>query len=161
MSKRTNGTKPVGISFPKQGKTEQSHKDEADINKIWAKAMRGISSDYINQYEGRYGDTTSLDFFEANIIVANAQQMFDDLPSEIRNKFENKPGLFLDFVQNPDNKDELIKMKLAKPEEGKPVPPGKPSIPEPPVTPTPTKAEEPKTPATPLKAEPPPTPAKL
>ena len=32
------------------------------------------------------------------------------IPSDIRKQFDNNPGKFYEFVSNPDNKDELIKM---------------------------------------------------
>ena len=32
------------------------------------------------------------------------------IPSDIRKQFDNNPGKFYEFVNNPDNKDELKKM---------------------------------------------------
>lgn len=101
--RKDNAKGRVGIIFPDESKAEQAHAEESDINKIMARAMAGQSSDYIKEYGGRYGDATSLDFFEANIIIANTNEMFDALPSEIRNRFQNKPEKFLDFVQDPEN----------------------------------------------------------
>lgn len=130
------------IGFPKQGKAEQAHAEDADINQIMRKAMRGEQSDYINQFAGHYGDSTSLDFFEANIVIVEAQQMFDALPSGIRSRFHNQPGEFLDFVQDPANEKELIKLKLKNPPREDPPPPASPAAapttpPEPTPTPTP------------------------
>lgn len=126
--------KRIAIVFKDDSKTEQSHRDDVNINNIMAKARRGQMSDYIREFEGKYGDTTSLQYHEAQNIVAAANQMFEQLPSELRNKFENEPRLFLDFVQNPDNKEELIKLKLAKPEKPTDPPPTDP----PPTDPLPT-----------------------
>ena len=39
--------------------------------------------------------------------------MFEELPSQIRKKFNNDPAQFLDFVQNENNKDALYEMGLA------------------------------------------------
>lgn len=132
----------VHIKFPKDGKTEQAHAEETDINVIMKRAMRGEHSDYIKDYGGRYGEATSMDFLAANIIVANANQMFDALPSEIRSRFRNKPEEFLDFVQDPENKDELVRLKLANP------PVIEPTSPEPPVLTTPPETPEPEVPTT-------------
>ena len=46
-------------------------------------------------------------------IVATANSMFQDLPSSIRNQFQNDPGQFLDFVQDPENLEEMREMGLA------------------------------------------------
>lgn len=35
------------------------------------------------------------------------------MPSEVRKRFGNNPGVFMDFVSNPDNKEELVKLGLA------------------------------------------------
>ena len=43
------------------------------------------------------------------------------LPSKIRKKFENDPKVFLDFVCNPENVDELRTMGLL-PKQFPPVP---------------------------------------
>ena len=69
--------------------TKQNHKAECDIN----------------------------DYQESMNIVAKAQSMFNQLPSQIRNEFDNDPSLFLDFVQDPQNEDQLVEMGLANPRE--------------------------------------------
>lgn len=101
------------INLGGESRTEQAHANDVDINQIMAKAMRGQHSDYIRDHAGSYGDTSPLSYLEANIVVANAKSMFEDLPSKIRNKFENKPEQFLEFVQNPDNLEEMYELKLA------------------------------------------------
>jgi hypothetical protein len=119
--------RPSAITFPSTTITEQQHANDVDINQIMAKASRGQSSEYIREHAGHYGDATSLDFYQAQTIVANAKSLFEDLPSSIRNRFENKPGLFLDFVQDPKNAEELVELKLANPPP--PEPPAPPVVP--------------------------------
>ena len=41
-----------------------------------------------------------------------AQDMFESLPADIRTKFGNDPGRFLDFVEDPQNEEELIELGL-------------------------------------------------
>lgn len=130
--RKLNAPGRVTLTFPKgEGRTEQAHVGDVDINQIWAKALIGQKSDYIKEYGGRYGDATSLDFLQANILISNAQEMFDALPSEIRSRFQNQPGKFMDFVQDPENEQELIKLKLAnpKPEDDSPDKPITPPAP--------------------------------
>jgi hypothetical protein len=49
--------------------------------------------------------------------------MFMSLPAKIRSRFQNDPGAFLDFVQNPENRDEMIELGLAKAQPRAPVEP--------------------------------------
>ncbi len=106
---RVKGTGPfnrVRIKFAKNGRTKQSMKDECDINKIMAKFQKTGALAHVNKHEAEYGFATSDDFASAMRTVTVAQEMFDDLPSSIRNRFGNNPAAFLDFVQDANNKKE-------------------------------------------------------
>lgn len=113
---------------------KQSFKDECDINQIMAKFQRTGVLEHVSKYEGAYGECPSHDFREALEIVANAQEMFAELPSEVRRRFDNDPEEFLKFCENEENRDEAIKLGLLEgleketPEE----PPQPPAEPEPP-----------------------------
>jgi len=93
---------------------QQQFKEECDINNILAKYQQTGILEFTNNNQARYGDATSIDFQQAQNIVANATAMFDSLPSSIRAEFENDPALFLDFVDNPENRDKAIEMGLIK-----------------------------------------------
>lgn len=110
---RTLKQRPYALKFPKgEGRTEQSHAGEADINQIMARARRGELMDFAPEHEPHYGDATGPQYLEANIIIANANSMFEDLPAKIRSKFNHNPAQFLEFVQNPENAEEAFKLKL-------------------------------------------------
>jgi phage internal scaffolding protein len=107
--------KRVQISFPKIGRTKQAHKKESDINYIMAKYQKtGLMTNLKNNMPN-YGFATSNDFHTSMNIITKAQSMFDELPSTIRNKFENKPEKFLEFVGDQDNLPEMIELGLAYP----------------------------------------------
>lgn len=126
---------------PTEGRTKQSHKDECDINRIMARSMlNGGVIDFVNKYEMQYADVTAVDYQEAMNQVALAQSMFHDLPSQIRNRFENRPELFLDFVQNPANKAEAHALGLLRPDYD----PNPPAQPDPVRAPSQAKSEAPK-----------------
>jgi len=105
-------------------RTEQSHKNEVDINKI----IKRHGIDLINKTAAmmapsmRFDDVTGNDFQEASNIILKATESFNSLPSKLRNQFDNSPAAYLDFVQNPDNSDQLIEMGLMNPPEPAPVP---------------------------------------
>ena len=98
---------------PGEGRTMQEFKDECDINNILKKYQRSGLVDHVREFEGRYGDfTAAVDYHEAMNITIQAQEMFMTLPSAIRARFENDPGEFLAFANNPENEDELREMGL-------------------------------------------------
>lgn len=114
--------KRVQISFPEEGRTKQSFKDECDINLIMAKFTKTGAINHVNTFGQTYGFANSIDFTEAMQLITTAQQMFDGLPSAIRTQFENDPSQFLDFVQDDDNTAEMQKMGLIAPEQPPEVP---------------------------------------
>ena len=114
--KRTNGTKRFQIKFDQNdGRTQQHQKDECDINLIIKRHTPEQIALMATQNEGQYGDASSVDYHAAQNIIANANTMFNDLPSEIRNQFDNDPALFLDFTSNEENYAEMRKMGIMSP----------------------------------------------
>jgi len=96
-----------------QSLTKQSFTDECDINNIMRKYQKTGAIEHVNKHEASYGFATSDTFQESLEIVAKAKNMFEELPSSIRTKFENDPSKFLDFVQNPENLTEMRELGLA------------------------------------------------
>lgn len=104
--------KRVQIKFPKKGKTKQSFKNECDINLIIERHTKTGQAAPLNRHKPNYGYATSQDFGEAMRTVTDAQTSFNNLSEEIRSRFNDNPGQFLDFVQNPGNKDEGAELGL-------------------------------------------------
>jgi len=102
--------------FDKQGRTKQSHKNECDINQIMAKFQKTGVLTHAKSQEAEYGDIPSVDFQEAMNIVIQSREMFAELPSSVRKRFNNSAQNYLEFLENPDNKEEMRKMGLLKPE---------------------------------------------
>lgn len=94
-------------------RTKQSMKDECDVNLILARHSRTGILSHLNQMEARYGDLVGIDFQTAANIVADARSLFEELPAKIRKKFGNNPGQFLEFTDDPANRDKLVEMGLA------------------------------------------------
>lgn len=87
--------------------TKQSHKDECDVNKIMAKFQRDGAMTHVNTRQPQYGDATALDFKAAMDLITSSTELFQALPSELRNAFKNDPASFLDYVNNPENKEDV------------------------------------------------------
>lgn len=125
--------------------TMQSMAAECDINNIVSKYQKTGLLDHVQKHGPQYGDmSSSHDFTEAMNLVTEAQSMFEELPSSIRKKFNNDPTEFLDFVAEPENRDEMVILGLldaptgsAEPDPapaGDPPPNPEPEAPEPPPT---------------------------
>lgn len=102
------------ISFEgDKGLTKQADAKDADINYIMKRFERtGQLPDMIVR-DGRYGDFSEVpDYQEALHIVQRANEQFENLDANIRNRFDNDPAKFLGFVNDPKNEDELAKMGL-------------------------------------------------
>lgn len=99
------------------GRTMQSFKDDTDINKLLSRAQVAGGLSHIEKYAGMYGDFENFDFLEAQNRLARGREIFDELPSEIRREFGNKPGEFFKYVANAESIDALKKVfpQLARP----------------------------------------------
>lgn len=97
------------------GRTKQSFKDECDINTIIQRFLRTGQLDLANKLEPRYGDCTGIEFQSACQTVAAAKSLFAELPAALRNRFENEPAKFLDFVHDDRNIEEARELGLLKP----------------------------------------------
>lgn len=118
----------VSLTFPEgNGRTKQSHKDECDINQIMARYQKTGILDFTAKHEAQYGDVVGLDFQRGLEIIGQAKAMFADMPSKLRARFSNDPGEFLDFVQDPENREEARRLGLLKPEEQVATPPSAPA----------------------------------
>lgn len=94
--------------------TVQSSREEVDINNIAKKMKLGYQPD-ISQ-GGRFEDISEFDGLEeAQIKVMEANEMFMELPAEIRFRFENKPENLIKFLEDDSNRKEAEKMGLIDP----------------------------------------------
>lgn len=88
--------------------TEMSHAKSCDIHNIMKKYEKTGVLDHVSQYEGSYMDYGSIpDFHQAHKMIAEANSMFETVPARIRADFDNDPTKFVDFMQNPDNREQI------------------------------------------------------
>lgn len=97
-------------------RTKQEFKGEADINNIMRRyAQTGVLVDPLTANGGvpRFGDFSSGEDFRSVVDRINlAEQYFMQLSAADRARFDNDPAKMLDFVNDPANQEEAIKMKL-------------------------------------------------
>jgi phage internal scaffolding protein len=109
---------PVSLSFPSVSPhTRQEFRDECDINVIMRRYQSTGELPVLNQGNAQFLDVSaSLTFQESMNFIADAQSMFNELPSAVRDRFYNDPAQFLDFCSNDDNRTQLAEMGLLSPE---------------------------------------------
>lgn len=110
--------------------TQQSGRDDADINIIVERAKRGAVPPVGRNAAPMYGDFTEVptDLREVLIMVKRADDLFMSLDPFVRRRFGNDPALMLDFLNDSKNRDEAVKLGLVKDPED-PVVPAKPDVP--------------------------------
>lgn len=105
--------KKVVKHFEGESLTKQSFKAECDINRVMAKYRQtGLIPQVVGQ-QASFVDVPSMTYHEAQNALARANQGFAALPSEIRKRFGNSPMAFLEFMENPENIPEMVKLGLA------------------------------------------------
>ncbi len=105
--------------------TKQSFKNSTDINKIVGKFVKAGMTPQLPA-DTTFGFAPPYTFHEALELIRTADDYFEKLPAEARTKFDNDPGEFLAFVEDPENIPELAKMGLIDAREA-PVEPPEPA----------------------------------
>lgn len=104
--------------FKKPSRTKQAFKAECDINNILAKYNKTNLITHVNRVQGNYGDfSNATDYQTALNAVMDANERFMGLPAQVRQKFNNNPASFIDFVSDDQNYDEALKLGLIAPEK--------------------------------------------
>jgi hypothetical protein len=96
-----------------RSRTKQEHEKGANINNIMRKYRKTGLVPQVVDVQSYFADFSSgTDFAENMRRVTDANEKFEALPSEIRNRFENNCSKFLDFVIDPANEPEMCDMGL-------------------------------------------------
>lgn len=112
---RAAASRSSGVLCLDKSLTQQQFTEEVDINAIVDRFSRGVPLPLSSRVP-RYGDFTGIpDYHSALTIVTEARTAFMELPASLRARFDNDPGLFLQFVADPVNEPELIKLGIALP----------------------------------------------
>jgi len=102
--------------FTRPSRTQQSFRDECDINNI-LRQFNVTGELPVGSVQPQYGDFSGItDYQSALNSVMAAQDSFLALPAKVRAKFDNDPAVFLDFVSDEANKDEMKALGLLRQE---------------------------------------------
>ena len=104
--------KKVTVNFTGSGRTKQQFKDECDINHIMARFQQTGLLDFVNRGQPQYIDVTGHDYQTAMDTIANANSLFQQMPSALRAEFNNSPQEFVEFCENPANRPRMAELGL-------------------------------------------------
>ena len=109
------------IDAEQESLTNQSFQEECDINNIMAKHRESGIVTHVAAHEGVYADFGEIgDYQESLNRVLACRDLFSELPAELRSQFSNDPGLFMDFVLDPENADGMRELGLLPTERPEP-----------------------------------------
>lgn len=95
---------------------EQQHKEKVDVNNIIKKYQQNLPITHLNRNRGVYADLSLMTDYQGMLdAVSQAQKAFNDLPANLRSRFQNDPEQLLNFLQDSKNKEEAIKLGLINP----------------------------------------------
>lgn len=100
---------PEGVSM-----TSQEFKAECDINNILKKYPDGLNIPSRTPREPMFDDFTQMpDLQEAFAVIQLAERDFiQNCPAILRKRFNNDPLEFVNYLNNPENYDEAVKLGL-------------------------------------------------
>lgn len=124
VTKRDNGKLRIQTFNREPSKTQQQFRDMVNVNNIMKKYHATREITHLNNRQGKYADITNAqEYFEATKTITEANQAFEQLPSHVRKRFGNDPSALLEFIHNPDNYDEGVKLGIFDPKIPNPNPP--------------------------------------
>lgn len=122
ITKRKDGSTRVATYFDadsEPSKTQQQHIEECDVNNVVKKfsgtkrELEALLLSPVNTQNGVYGDFDSIPNYDEMLRTINAaNESFEKLPSSIRGRFENDPQKMIDWLNDPANLDDSIKLGL-------------------------------------------------
>lgn len=115
-----------GLQCPEPTLTQQHFADECDFNNVLAKWQNSGLITHINPSQPIYADVSEFTDYQSSLeLIRSAQAAFDALPSSVRDRFANDPQKLFDFVHDPANRDEAIRLGLVPSVDGSAAPPAK------------------------------------
>ena len=103
-----------GFTWMTPSRTDQTMKDECDVNTILRKYCSTGVLTHTQEKEPMFGDFSQVpsDYGEALELMHKSREMFMELPSNIRDRFDNRPELLVKFLQDESNRKEAEELGL-------------------------------------------------
>jgi len=109
----------AGLSCGDPSRTQQQFSEECDINTIVRRF--GVTGQVPTTLRAPLqGDFHVMDYHGAMNALVAASESFEKLPADVRYRFRNDPGLFVEFCSDEANRDEATKLGLRFPQAAAP-----------------------------------------
>lgn len=93
--------------------TKQEFKASCDLNNILKKYVRNGVNPFVVTADAKFGDFTNVpSYADALNLVISASDHFNALPAVVRKRFGNDPAEMLNFLSDPRNVEEAVKLGL-------------------------------------------------
>ena len=104
----------VGFDCVSPSRTQQQFKEECDVNNILRNYVNTGVLTHTSDIPPVFGDFSQMpeDYGEALALIAKSKEQFEMLPSEVRERFDNKPVNLVNFLQDEKNREEAVKLGL-------------------------------------------------
>lgn len=103
---RDKSSNDNGLKCEDPSLAQQQFKDDTDLNKLFQKYLETGEMPQV-QNGLTYGNFEGIfDFQTAMNAVRTAQGLFNELPARIKNRFDNDPQKMLEFLHDPENREE-------------------------------------------------------
>ena len=105
----------TALVCPDESLTHQEFKDESDINTIIDRFGIGENPIEAQQWVTNVDIADAPNNYQDVMNQLNlARDQFMALPAKVRSQFDNDPARFVDFVSDPSNGEELVRLGLAE-----------------------------------------------
>lgn len=103
-----------GLTCFTPSRTQQQFKEECDVNNILRNYVNTGVLNHVSSVAPEFGDFSNVpaDYGEALALIEKSNEEFMKFPSEVRERFDNKPVNLIKFLQDENNREEAEKLGL-------------------------------------------------
>lgn len=107
-------SRETALDCPEESLTHQEFREECDINTIIDRFGIGENPIESQVWVTNVDIECAPDNYQDVMNQLNAaRDQFMSLPAKVRSQFDNDPARFVDFVSDPSNGDEMVRLGLA------------------------------------------------
>ena len=108
-----------GLTCLSPSRTQQQFKEECDVNNILRNYVNTGVLTHTAAVPPEFGDFSEVpsDYGEALVLIERSKEMFNALPSDVRDRFDNKPQNLVQFLKDESNREEAEKLGLVNRKE--------------------------------------------
>ncbi len=93
--------------------TKQSFGKQCDINAIVSRYEKTGMLDHVRKNPGVFVDVSNVgDYQQMTAKIRFAQEAFEQLPSALKERFQNDPAKLVEFMSDDANREEAVKLGM-------------------------------------------------